>query len=96
MYVCSSPVQVNGTIVKAAIGDGNIGYMAALSPLVATLLSLPYSWLTARIGKGPMMVFGCVNYLCMAIVVGAFSSGQLESLGWGISFIYVLVRDCNL
>lgn len=81
---------VNGTPVKAAIGESNIGYMAAVTPGIATLLSIPFSYLTKKIGKLPAMVFGASCYLSIAVSVGFMSENTLEGLGWGIVYVYIL------
>lgn len=81
---------VNGTPAKAAVGASNIGYLAAITPGVATLLSFPYAWVTDRAGKGPMMVFGALNYTVMAVTVAILSQTQLTDLGWGIVYLYII------
>lgn len=81
---------VNGVIVKAAVGKKNIGYMAAIIPATATVLSIPYASFTNRFGKAPAMVFGCLSYLILSISVAALSDEYLESLKWGLVFIMLL------
>lgn len=80
---------VNGDPAKAAVGANNIGYLAAVTPAVATLLSGPYAYLS-RNGKGPAMIFGALNYTVMALVIMVMTTRQLGDLGWGIVFIYVI------
>eukprot|EP00471_Norrisiella_sphaerica_P006643 CAMPEP_0184490862 /NCGR_PEP_ID=MMETSP0113_2-20130426/19111_1 /TAXON_ID=91329 /ORGANISM="Norrisiella sphaerica, Strain BC52" /LENGTH=425 /DNA_ID=CAMNT_0026874981 /DNA_START=98 /DNA_END=1375 /DNA_ORIENTATION=+ len=84
---------INGTIVKAALGKKDIGYMSAVVPAVATLMAIPYSWLTNSIGKAPVMLGGCLSYLTIAIVVAAVQDGTLESLKWGLVFLYILAGN---
>jgi len=81
---------VNGTIVKNSIGAENIGWMAAIIPGVATILSGPYAYISNSIGKQPFMIFGAINYTAVAFIVLALSEETLKDLGWGISFIYVI------
>lgn len=66
-------------------------YLAAVTPLVAALLGLPYSWISNRVGKGPIMVFGALNYIAVATIVTAMSQDALVNLGWGLVGIYVIV-----
>lgn len=81
---------VNSDILTAAVGKENIGYVNAISPAVATLMSFPYSWLCNRIGRMPLMIFGALNFFLVSVFVGSFPMDVLQSMGWGICFLYIL------
>eukprot|EP00472_Partenskyella_glossopodia_P002265 CAMPEP_0197529300 /NCGR_PEP_ID=MMETSP1318-20131121/27950_1 /TAXON_ID=552666 /ORGANISM="Partenskyella glossopodia, Strain RCC365" /LENGTH=483 /DNA_ID=CAMNT_0043084721 /DNA_START=78 /DNA_END=1532 /DNA_ORIENTATION=+ len=81
---------INGTITKAALGKKNIGYMTAILPFTATVMAIPLSRIANSFGKAPVMIFGCANYLILALVVIIISDSKLESLGWGLVFLYIL------
>lgn len=60
---------INGSIAKEAIGGSNVGYISAVLPATAAILSIPYGYIGNRIGKEPIMLFGIVNYLILAVVI---------------------------
>mmetsp|Transcript_5575 Transcript_5575/g.7420 ORF Transcript_5575/g.7420 Transcript_5575/m.7420 type:complete len:460 (+) Transcript_5575:36-1415(+) len=84
---------INGTIIKSALGKKNIGYMAAVVPATATLLAVPYSKLTNITGKDPVMICGCFSYLVIAMVVVLVKDEKLESLKWGLVFLYIIAGN---
>lgn len=83
-------IYVNGIIAKAAVGKANIGYLGTMIAVTATLLSPVYAILTKKSGKGPLMIFGALNFTMIAGVLLIIPEKQLEGLGWGIMFIYIL------
>lgn len=66
-------------------------YLAAVTPAVAVVLGLPYSWISNRLGKGAIMVWGALNYVTVAAIVTAMSEDSLKDLGWGLAGLYVIV-----
>lgn len=81
---------VNGYILEDAIGTENVGYMAAVIPGVATLLSLPYSKLGNIVGKKWLMLFGTANWIAVAASIAIPSQDQILGMGWGLVYIYIL------
>ena len=81
---------INGTPAKAAVGQSNLGYLNALIPGTAALLTLPVSWLTKRASKLPVMIFGALCYTSVAVIGLALGEDGLEDLGWKIAIIYVI------
>ncbi|GAB5359135.1 hypothetical protein AAMO2058_000518500 [Amorphochlora amoebiformis] len=84
---------INGTIVKKALGKDNIGYMTAIIPATATLMSFPYSTFSDKMGKAPVMIVGCISYFLIAVLVSAISKESLTSLGWGLVWIYIVAGN---
>lgn len=79
---------VNGVAVKEGIGKHNIGYLIAMSTLVATTSSSIFSWYTSKprggafIGKTGPMLAGVMAYVGFSLVL---LSIPLEDLGhWGV------------
>lgn len=69
---------------------GKAGYVASVDPCMATLISLPISWLAKRIGKCAILVAGAASSICVALVVIVVPLASLESLKWGLVFIFML------
>jgi MFS family permease len=70
-----SRVKPQASERRCAQGDHNVGYMAAVGPLVAALLCPPFSWLANRVGKLPVMVFGGLNFAMMCDTSGRCWAG---------------------
>lgn len=81
----------NGALVsKGVLGSDNVGYITSITPGVATLLSIPYSYLANHIGKCPMMVWGACCFSALACTVLFAPLELLRDMGWWISILYVL------
>lgn len=76
---------------KTSLGKDNIGYLASVTPGVATILSLPFSFLANHIGKCPMMVFGAICFLAISVIATVLSDTQIQELKWGLTVFYVLM-----
>lgn len=81
---------VNGNVLEAAIGTGNVGYMSSVLPGVATVLSLPYSKLANVIGKKWLMIWGTVCWIAIAVSIAFPSQDQIISMKWGLVYLYIL------
>jgi MFS family permease len=67
------------------------GLVLAVTPATATLLSFPYSFLSAKYGKLALMVWGGLNYAAASVWVLILSPDDLVGLGFGIMGIYAVV-----
>lgn len=83
-------LYVNGIIAEIAVGGDNIGYLSSVTPCTAALLGFPYSFLSNRIGKGPLMMFGAINFVTLAVILGSLPASTLQGWGWGIVVMYII------
>jgi len=81
----------NGELIsKGSLGKNNLGYISSITPGVATILSIPYSYLANRIGKCKLMVWGAACFTALACVVWFTPKELLRSMGWWVAILYVL------
>ena len=86
-------VFINGSVAKDDVGTDAIGYLTAILPGVAALLSPVFATLgaTKGVGKTPVMLLGAGAWLLEATLLRAISPGAFMAAGWaGLVPLYVL------
>jgi len=84
--------QLSGVIVPESLGVENVGWLTAIIPLAATMVSYPLV-LSGQtlIGKRSGLVLGGVVFGVVGILACAITQQQLESFGWGIVIFFILM-----
>lgn len=84
---------VNGEVVRIVLHDAQskfVGFLAAWVSCVAAAMSLVFGRLAPRTGKGPILVFGALCFLCVALPFVAWPDVR-ESWGWqSLVFVYTM------
>eukprot|EP01065_Artemidia_motanka_P018692 TRINITY_DN2202_c1_g3_i1.p1 TRINITY_DN2202_c1_g3~~TRINITY_DN2202_c1_g3_i1.p1 ORF type:complete len:519 (+),score=119.68 TRINITY_DN2202_c1_g3_i1:71-1558(+) len=76
---------VTGTVVKESLGASKVGYLDAIIPLVAAVLSMPLARMSQVFGtKTPAMLFGAACFTGVSAAF-TFTSDPIGSLGtWSV------------
>eukprot|EP00466_Bigelowiella_natans_P001422 jgi/Bigna1/77679/fgenesh1_pg.49_\ len=89
-------MYLNGYIVKESLGMANVGWMAAITPSVAALISPVFSYFGAsEKGKRSEILLGSSFYAAVGSIAIALSPGALRNLKWGIASLYVCLGVCR-
>eukprot|EP01062_Namystynia_karyoxenos_P053364 TRINITY_DN4319_c0_g1_i1.p1 TRINITY_DN4319_c0_g1~~TRINITY_DN4319_c0_g1_i1.p1 ORF type:complete len:556 (+),score=155.17 TRINITY_DN4319_c0_g1_i1:69-1670(+) len=87
---------VTGTVVKDSVGTDKVGFLDAIIPLVAALLSIPLARASSALGtKAPAIIFGLA---CMMAATGVFAvvHDPVESLGkWSVLPVIFVVNGAG-
>ena len=73
---------LNADVAKPIVGEANVGYLAAVTPLTAAILAMPLTWLSSRTGKRTILTLGAFAYMVPAVVVASLGAKRLKALGW--------------
>lgn len=80
---------INGAFAAPELGKGSIGFLGALTAVVAALLSGSYGSMGASTsGKGIAVAGGAFSFLCIPLCI--LFLGCCSSWGWSIVVLYVL------
>lgn len=79
---------VNANYSKTELGQSVVGFLAAITAATAAVLSRCYGPLSAKAGKGPVIVFGAVCFLCIPLCL--FVLHCCGGWGWWLIVLYLL------
>ena len=95
---------INGTIIAGSdsLGDTWVGLLSAIITITGASMALPVAYITAQVGKGPVMIFGgiClgfigfITYFVSDDTLGTALTSLLIALLASISYLYSLLVYC--
>lgn len=81
---------LNNSVVPLSVDPKYSGLIFAITPAVATIVSLPMSFLASKIGKQPLMMFGASCYASLSLTVSLLNVDQLVNIHYGVCGFYVV------
>eukprot|EP00301_Raphidiophrys_heterophryoidea_P001390 c10673_g1_i1.p1 GENE.c10673_g1_i1~~c10673_g1_i1.p1 ORF type:complete len:464 (+),score=103.20 c10673_g1_i1:69-1394(+) len=72
----------NDHVIKTYLGSNNIGYVVAITPITATLLTIPIGYLTKRVSKVYLLVLGGVLFATESLLFLCFPYKTLGTWVW--------------
>lgn len=79
---------VSSSLTRVELGAPHVPLLAAVPALTAALLSVCYTNLGMRAGKGVVLVIGSTSFLALPLCV--YLAGCCDGWGWGLAVLYVL------
>mmetsp|Transcript_48594 Transcript_48594/g.150487 ORF Transcript_48594/g.150487 Transcript_48594/m.150487 type:complete len:432 (+) Transcript_48594:56-1351(+) len=79
---------VNGNFASQELGKSVVGFLAAITAATAAVLAQLYGLTSTKFGKGPVIVFGAVCFLCIPLCL--FVLHCCGGWGWWLLILYFL------
>jgi len=82
---------VMGTIIAGSdsLGDTWVGLLSAIITITGASMGMPVAYISARIGKSPVMVFGAICMGFCGFITYLVSDDTLGTWGWIIPYLMV-------
>ncbi len=82
---------INGTIIAGSdsLGDAWVGLLSAIITITGASMALPVAYITAQVGKTPVMIFGGVCLGFVGFITYFVSDGTLGTFAWIVPLLIV-------